>query len=190
MSIELSICIVSLASRFERLSRLAAKLSAQIAMTGGAELLIAIDNADLSIGMKRQRLLESANGRFVCCVDDDDDVADDYVLAIVSAVRRATGVDYISFGIDISIDGGPRQAWAIQPPFHFHAIRRDCALAASFPDKSSGEDNDFAQALRERGFTNGLDIGRSLYFYQFRSNRGGEKRHEVFDAAARTPVVP
>ena len=48
-------------------------------LTSEVEVLTELDDGTRSIGEKRNALVESAGGEYVCFVDDDDMVSSDYV---------------------------------------------------------------------------------------------------------------
>jgi glycosyltransferase involved in cell wall biosynthesis len=50
------------------------------------------DALGITIGEKRNRLLERASGKYCCFIDDDDDVADTYFTTYESAI--GSGMDY------------------------------------------------------------------------------------------------
>lgn len=64
------------------------------------ELLYLMDNKRRPVGAKRNALLSQATGEYVSFIDDDDDVAADYVKRIYTAIKqgRAAKVDVICFG--------------------------------------------------------------------------------------------
>lgn len=66
----LSILICSLHSRSHLLAELKAILQPQL--TGDVELLIEIDNKEISTGAKRNILLNRAQGKYIVFIDDDD----------------------------------------------------------------------------------------------------------------------
>jgi hypothetical protein len=81
---KLSILICSLNRRKKYLKRLVDILRSQA--NRDIEVLCDIDNGEVSIGSKRQKLLNSAVGDYVCFVDDDDLVSEDYVDLILDKI--------------------------------------------------------------------------------------------------------
>ena len=66
-----------------------------VARMPDVELLYLLDNRRRSVGSKRNALLDAARGEYVAFIDDDDEVAPDYVQKIYKAIvttRRATVV--------------------------------------------------------------------------------------------------
>ena len=81
----LSILICSLGKRAALLRRLKVCLSSQV--TNEVEVISHIDDGKLSIGQKRNNLLNEAVGDYVSFIDDDDLVSDDYISKILTAVK-------------------------------------------------------------------------------------------------------
>ena len=96
------------------------------------ELHVALDQKRRTVGAKRQMLLERARGEYICFIDDDDRIADDYVASILSALQPHTlptnapaprrvvdvrpahptplsGPDCVVFQGEFRQDGGPMQ---------------------------------------------------------------------------------
>ncbi len=82
---KLSILICHIEERAEKLERLMAVLRPQL--TPDVEVLIETDDRQMSIGAKRNLLLEKAKGGYVCFIDDDDLVPDYYVKKILEAME-------------------------------------------------------------------------------------------------------
>jgi len=84
----LSILIPTLEARRALFDRVQGQLAGQAAAAGieeDIEILDCRDNGERSIGWKRNRLIERAQGEFVAFVDDDDTVSDDYLPRICQA---------------------------------------------------------------------------------------------------------
>jgi hypothetical protein len=81
----LSILMPALVSRRELREPLESRLRAQLRQFRDTELLIEEDAGALTSGVKRNRLIARSQGRYFAFVDDDDDIADNYV----SAIREA-----------------------------------------------------------------------------------------------------
>ena len=89
----LSVLICTIPQRAEMLAHLLAKFDAQ--EHPAVEVVVGSDRCVMSIGAKRQWLLENAEGKYVTFIDDDDMVADDYSASIVAAA--ASDADVITF---------------------------------------------------------------------------------------------
>lgn len=182
----LTINVRGLASRPHFLARFLAALMPQIC--GGVELLVFYDDGEVSSGAKCQRMLEASRGRFVVWLDEDDEIAPDYVAQVLKAIRENPYADYIGYRFERSIDDGPVTPWMVPMPLHITPVRRDLAMRAGFPDRTAGEDNEYSTALRGLGAIQGAMINSTLYTYRFRTNRDGERRHEPFNARERCPA--
>lgn len=165
----LSILTPSLPERINsHLGPLWKKLQAQIAahsLPGEVKHLVFLDNRRRNVGEKRTALLGMARGRFLAFVDDDDDVSDDYVKILVTAIRGPTAsVDVITFQQRAIIEGHegicewrlghPNQPFRplaepsnsapspsfLRPPWHSCAWRTDLVRGIPFPPTNDGED--------------------------------------------------
>lgn len=179
----LSILIPTLESRKPMLDRLLAILQPQL--TTEVEVVLESDNGKLSIGEKRNRLLAKAIGDYVCFVDDDDTVSDDYVSELLSGI--AAGVDVVSIQGIFTINGQfpapfrdlPYQSHCVKRVGgvmeysrgvqHLDAIRRLIALSAKFPLTSFAEDYDWGTALeRTKLIKTWRQVDHHIYFYDYR----------------------
>lgn len=176
---KLSILICTLESRRKWLARLFKRLEPQ--RCGDVEILTDKDNGEVSIGVKRNRLLEQATGDYICFVDDDDLVATDFVQRILEAVK--TEPDCVGMEGIITFDGRkPRKfihslrykSWYekdgiyYRNPNHLSPVKRSLALQVRFPDKNNGEDHDYSQRLLPLLATE-VYLENPIYFYEFRS---------------------
>lgn len=146
------------------------------------EVLALYDNKTRSVGAKRQALLNVARGRHVVYVDDDDQVAGDYVDAILGALE--TDPDVVSFDIELTENGGApkrctyglRFATFTGPlgyqgkPTHTHVWRRTIAEYEPFPDSNFGEDATWSRRLARLAKSE-VRIDRVLYYYRFDQQR-------------------
>jgi hypothetical protein len=155
-NIRLSILIAS--SRPDMTQAMVKKLQEQ--SPENVEILYLGDNKRQTIGHKRQSLLETAQGDYIVFVDDDDDVADDYVPMIMDGIKRnpdcfVFGVEYWHNGCHIqdvrySKDFGEdinTNVLFLRIPNHIMVVKRELALKAGFTNKNWGEDAEYAKAL-------------------------------------------
>lgn len=158
---KLSILICHLESREESLRLLVECLNEQILFPDECEILIETDNGELTTGEKRNRLLDRARGNYVCFIDDDDMVTNDYYECICSAI--ATKPDVVGMGGKIYSQNGKdgvfthsiaHKGWSIsggggflRSPNHLNPVKREIALAVRFPDKTHAEDQDYSMRL-------------------------------------------
>lgn len=93
-----------------------------VARIPDVEVLYLMDNRRRSVGSKRNALLDAARGEYVSFIDDDDQVAIDYVNrirnAIISTRRTETPADVIVFP----------QRCTLQP----HGIVHECTYSLNY----------------------------------------------------------
>lgn len=183
---KLSILIATLESRRPAFDRLCTELNRQI--TEDVEVLFSRDRGQVSVGAKRQSLIEQATGDFVCFIDDDDTIHPNYVGLILP--HCVEGVDCIGFKVMVhGIAGRKNEAacvsnryrkWEenkdgfryVRPPHHLVPIRRQHALRAGFTDKRHGEDSDYSMKLQRMGILkNERFIDEFMYTYWFNGNK-------------------
>lgn len=191
----LSVLICTIPTRADYLGRLLTGLAPQIAT--GAELLLASDAGEVSIGQKRQRLLEAARGEFVVFIDDDDTVASDYVARLLDAIRLHPAVDCITFrsqrycdgtyeadciySLENSTNDGCEDRDGVRTyirwPYHVTPIRRELALQAGFEPLDHREDTGYAERIRPL-LRSEVHLPEVLYSYWYRSDRSAEVTHK------------
>jgi glycosyltransferase involved in cell wall biosynthesis len=145
------------------------------------EILYLLDNKKRSVGYKRQALLDIAKGDYVSYVDDDDDVADNYVSAILEGAKF--GSDVVTFDQCADINGAvglirfglgqPNEAFkpggiALRGAWHVCAWKRSIAQTAKFPDLMDGEDWRWAEQLCLKATTS-THVDAVIHLYRFRS---------------------
>lgn len=184
----LSILVCSTVKRAPMLGKLVEALRAQMRLyPREVELCVDVDDGEVSIGEKRQRLLQRAVGHFVAFIDDDDMVSHDYVERIVQALRSNPTVDCLSLVGVLTTNGEKPERFEhslkhdrwytrsdgvhIRTPNHLNATRRELAIKAGFPSKSFGEDHDFSKALKPLLKSEASTGDEPLYFYWFRSKK-------------------
>lgn len=179
MSLKLSILILTLESRAEKLARLLAGLTPQL--NDQVEILQDCDAGQRPSGNKRNGLLAKAAGDYVAFVDDDDEVADDYVASLLAEIEH--GPDVVTFDLLMSRNGnevvqsfslfasdGPQ--WGDKVPMaanHLNAWRRELATMVRFPDwLGYGDDQFWYKPLVASGVAKTeRHIDKILYRYYF-----------------------
>lgn len=158
-----SVLVGTTTKRPEQCRKLVDYLCNQIeeAKRDDVEVLWLGDNLKCSAGLKRQRLLACAIGKYLAYVDDDDWVSPDYIREITAAID-AHQVDVITFRQKASIDGQEAEVtfkvghptiepWTGQPitrpPYHSCVWETMLAKSAKFNDKYYGEDVFWLQQL-------------------------------------------
>ena len=87
---KLSILILSITDRAEQLKKLTDELDIQIELYNlkdSVEILTEIDNKEKTIGDKRNIVKAKAKGEYICFIDDDDMVSEDYLSEIFIATE-------------------------------------------------------------------------------------------------------
>lgn len=186
-----SILIPAIFERLDRLKTLVGHLEDQFTSQDRVEIISVVDNRIVTIGEKRQLVLDSSHGDYVAFVDDDDSISIHYVQSILAAIKVSPGVDVITFN-NISnienhksicvnmrlkqqneqarfddVDGASmpvikRAAW------HTCAWRADLAKQVKFPATSYGEDWAWAEKLNELAQTE-HHIPQQLHHYFFKA---------------------
>jgi len=184
----LSILICTLPSRANFLSELNDELVLQISAYSN-DIIEAIANSEvqISIGEKRNKLLQSATGRYVCFIDDDDMISEDYIQTILNSLK--SNPDCLSLRGIMTTDGENPEIFEhsirynkwetvdasikyLRYPNHLNVIHADIAKQFKFPEKNYGEDHDWSRQIHESGLLkNEVYIDKVLYFYKYRSNK-------------------
>jgi glycosyltransferase involved in cell wall biosynthesis len=181
MTPRLTILLPTVEARAKLFAQLHAHITAQAAGKP-VEVLVACDNKEISIGKKRQNLLEQATGDYVCYIDDDDWVADDYVDSILAALESSP--DCVGFKIRCIMNGGaPLMASAsmryktwgdnqdgfrfVRSCYHKTPCRRDIALRVGFPDLRYCEDRPYSMGIMRHLKTEEY-IDAILYEYRYK----------------------
>lgn len=96
---DLSILIATVPPRKKYLNRLLTNLQNQIVennLQDKIEVIVYEDDFETVIGYKKNKLYESAKGKYVVSIDDDDDVSEDYCSSIINVIKN-NDVDQITF---------------------------------------------------------------------------------------------
>ncbi len=117
------------------------------------QILFKEDRKEISIGKKRQLLLEESEGEYIVYFDSDDWPRPYYVKEIITALESEP--DCIGMKIQMFTNGRnpelclhslrhtkweKRDGVYLRNVTHFNPVRRDLALQAGFPDQRFGED--------------------------------------------------
>jgi glycosyltransferase involved in cell wall biosynthesis len=187
---KLSILICTIYGREASFDKLIKELDRQY--TKDIEVMSIKDDKQVSVGVKRQRLLEAATGDYVCFIDDDDMIAPTYVKDILKAIESEP--DCVGFEIDCDIDGVKTRAisslkyrsWTEKKDgyrynrsiYHKTPVKRAIALKVGFQDKRYAEDYEYSMALQPYLNTEEF-IKKPLYFYTRIDNEPHNKRYGI-----------
>ncbi len=190
----LSILIPTLTSRKKSFDKIYSELQRQIT-EGDYQRSVKIewerDNGEMTIGAKRNILLERADCDYVVFVDDDDWISGNYIKLVMDGIQ--TNPDCCSLKGIITWDGKRPELFEHTLKFdkyrtneqaksdeikyerfpnHLNAIKSFLAKQFRFPESNHGEDTDFATQI----FNSGLlkiehYIPEVLYHYLFKPSK-------------------
>ncbi|KKN67204.1 hypothetical protein LCGC14_0463770 [marine sediment metagenome] len=180
--IQFSVLICTIEKRETRFKVLMAELNSQ---TEGVDVqvLSKCDAGEMSIGEKRNWLLDHAKGEWLCYVDDDDWIDKEYISIILKALE--TNPDVVQMIGIMNTDGFNKKRfehslrhWGYfeqcnifyRPPNHLNPIRSSIAKQFRFPETNHGEDTDWALQIRNSGLLVTEEmIDRPIYHYRYSS---------------------
>lgn len=154
---------------------------------GIVEVLIDEAPKGKSIGQKRNDLLQQASGEYVCFIDDDDKISDEYIRLVLNALHNKP--DCLSLRGIITFDGHEPKIFEHsikyseyrtttnvityeRYPNHLNVIKSSIAKQFKFPEISFGEDTDWATQIHKSGLLKKeVQIDKVLYYYKFVSNK-------------------
>lgn len=192
MDIKLSIMILSVPRRVENgvFKDLFLECSRQ-AEGKPVEILAFVDNKKITIGEKREVLLQATHGQWVCYCDDDDGLDANFIDEILKAIDSGQNPDVIVFKQSAVLDGGnpfivsfgienkneptrkdEKGQWVDikRLPFHMCVWKASIAKKHHVPFISYGEDWAWAEKMLTEVKTQ-YRIDKVLHYYRFDSNK-------------------
>lgn len=190
MAMKLSILIPTIPERANMLISLLKELEKQKEIYYWDVEIIINDDTRLSIGAKRNLLLNEARGEYVSFVDDDDTISSTYIQDIMEGLK--SNPDCLSLRGVITWDGANPEIFEHsikynsyithtlpvngikyeRYPNHLNVIKASIAKQFKFPELNHGEDTDWATQLRDSGLLKKeVYIDKVLYHYQFVPNK-------------------
>lgn len=183
--IKLSILICRMPSRYAMWGKLQSELWSQILPYANQVQVLSDDRMSVTIGEKRNRLLNDAEGDYVCFIDDDDRIAANYVQLLMEGIEK--DVDCCSLVGEITFDGERPKPFIHSLDYtewyedeaayyrnnnHLNCIRASIAKQIGFTNKNHGEDYDFSKKLLESGLLKTEHrIEQTIYYYDYRTNK-------------------
>jgi glycosyltransferase involved in cell wall biosynthesis len=180
---ELSILILTLPTRIDSYANLIKMLNKQVIENNfidKVQILTLCDTKEISVGEKRNILLNKSAGRYVCFIDDDDEIAPNYLIKIISAL--SSNADVVTFCGEY-VENAIRTPFSISMvhrgnynhpnifyrlPNHLCPVKREIALQCHFTHKNFGEDSDYANMINNH-LRNEYHLIDKLYFYMYNS---------------------
>lgn len=152
-------------------------------LTDQVEVIYECDNKEISIGAKRQKLIDKAKGEYLVMIDDDDWIAESYLIDVLEACR--SGADTIGYLEDCSFD---HRMWKtscisikwdkwdnyvggydyVRTPYFKNPIKTELCKKVGCADLRFGEDADFAEKIKPFLKTE-VFINKKMYIYRFRT---------------------
>lgn len=184
--IKLSFLIATMPSRYDSFMELYSNgIVKQLMQNSLNDVECLYDNSiDYNIGIKRNKLLQQAKGEYVVFIDDDDEIASNYVSLILEACK--SGADCIGISGIITTNGTDKRQWHIskeygkwftgpdgtyyRTPNHISPIRRELALQAGFPEIAFGEDAEYSRRLLPLLKTE-VKIEQNIYHYKYLTSK-------------------
>ena len=183
----LSILILTTYDRLNFLNQMMSYLSVQNkSLLQRTEILINCDAKVKSIGQKRNESLQSATGKYVVFIDDDDYITPNYLDEIFKGIDL--GVQHIGiYGTYIPDNNHCKAAgfkcsmnylWDFDPvnnvylrgPQHICVIKSEIAISVKYPEISFGEDREYSIQITPLISSEYL-IDKPIYIYKYRSNK-------------------
>jgi len=179
--IDLSILICSLLERRNSfLNDLLDNLERQVGDRKNVEIIVLSDNARRKIGGKRNDAISIARGEYICFIDDDDKISEDYVDLILKEIKEWKP-DVVVFDAIITNNGQnpklvkygrefdhcEKEEAYYRRPNHL-MVHRKSNIKEYFMDVKTGEDDEWASRMLDRIVTQ-QRIEKVLYFYDYRT---------------------
>jgi len=149
------------------------------------EIIVNIDDGEKTVGQKRNEILQQAKGKFICYVDDDDKIDEEYINLILKTIEENPELDCIGFTGMYYVNGEPtmlfkhakeygghykKEGIQYRPVNHLNPVRTELAQQIGFPEKNFGEDSDYCDRLLESGLVkNEVILDKVMYHYLWNS---------------------
>ena len=183
---KLSVLIASLKSRNDLFIRVFETIQNQINSNNYddiVEVITFVDNGEISIGEKRNKLKSQAKGEYICFVDDDDLLPNYYLKEIVG--RLNNDYDLINFYVEHIVDGNYKKLICPNTSIdsidingcmfwinmlHLCPHKKTISDLVQFPNINFCEDLEYSRQLKNH-IKNTFFIEKIMYHYDFKSNK-------------------
>jgi hypothetical protein len=148
---------------------------------------VGFDNCEVSIGTKRQNMLQAAEGKYTSFIDDDDKVTAHYfedaaacIAGNFDCMRLRGQISQWTFTHSLAnklTDPMANETTFLRPPNHLNVMKADIAKTIKFCNATSGEDLDWTIKLARTGFLRTeyrSDESRIHYLYDIGDRQMGE----------------
>jgi glycosyltransferase involved in cell wall biosynthesis len=181
--IQLSVLVCTVTKRVaDHLPKIISKLNVQ-SVGKPVEILYLGDNRKRSIGAKRNDLILLAQGDYACFIDDDDDIADDYIDSILLGIKEEPDVVvfqamYNDINRNIQkpvkysaefIQDGEDANYFYRLPNHLMVFKSEILTKVWFKEINYGEDFDFAKQIKPY-IGKQANVNKVLYYYNYDEN--------------------
>lgn len=193
----LSILIPTVKGREQAFNELKEFLQWQISrdsLQDKVEILSLCDNKEISIGEKRNRMLQMANGEYCVMIDDDDTVHYNYVPTVLKALEsKPDCIGYKELCLfendivrtsDFSIKyPGWEDSYTsliyggfnhVRTPFYKAPIKTELCKQVGFKDLRFAEDHDFSKRIHPL-LKNESYIDEFMYIYRYKTEPHNQK---------------
>lgn len=194
---KLSILICTTVERTEMFTKLYSEFMGQIYeldLEDKIEVLFIKDNKEVSVGEKRQRLLEMSQAEWVCYFDDDDFPYPYYIEEVWKAINQPN-IDCVGINIYMTTNGGNPQrcchslkypVWEdkkdgwdyVRNITHFNPCKRKIASLVGFNDKHFGEDKEYSDVVTLL-CTNEYYIEKPLFHYRYTTHQSHNEKYGI-----------
>ena len=180
IKLSILICSVDTEERQIKLNKLISELHRQISKNFAeeiVEIIIDTDNMIKSVGQKRNDLIEKAQGEFICFIDDDDFIDENYLSMILYHLN--TSIDILLIAIE-HIENGINKPKIIPSLYidnlntgeavfktnHFHLCPHKKSIAQNvlFECVNFAEDMMYSQKMVKH-INNSYLISQPIYIY-------------------------
>lgn len=140
----------------------------------------------MTIGEKRNRLMEMAVGEYIAFIDDDDEIGPTYFDKVLGAIElhhpdviglmgimrwqktRTKQINYRFYHTIKNRDWFESKRGFERPPNHLNPIKRDIAVRFPFLDVNHGEDKDWSLRIAQEGvLVTEVMVDEPIYYYNF-----------------------
>jgi hypothetical protein len=123
---------------------------------------LAFDNREMSVGMKRQKLIQESKSKYSAFIDDDDEITDEYIEDMRETIAGSYPVMRLRGRIDpytfthslentLTVPMARGEVF-MRPPNHLNPIMTDVAKLIHYKDALRGEDLDWTIRMARTGF--------------------------------------